>query len=103
MDIETFHVLLIDNDVANYERIETLLQDIQTIQVNLEWIHSGCVIGKGRHQLSVHDDRIYDACLINAQLAGQISASWLQRFPVIWLTDTLETGIAALRAGATDY
>ncbi|HEY9598647.1 MAG TPA: PAS domain S-box protein, partial [Cyanophyceae cyanobacterium] len=104
MDIETFYVLLIDNNVATYEQIQTLLQEIQTIQVNLEWMHSGCVIEEGRHQCSVKSDRIYDACLIDTQLVAQ-NRRFLneQEFPVIWLTDTLETGIAALRAGATDY
>ncbi|HBY76461.1 MAG TPA: hypothetical protein DEG47_05505, partial [Cyanobacteria bacterium UBA11148] len=104
MTSEVFLILLVVDDEANYRLICELLNPIKTIQVELDWVTTESAA------LEAISERSYDAYLIDAQLL-QLSSNnrqhpWLKQgktVPVIWLTDTPETGITALASGAADY
>ncbi|MCA1992352.1 MAG: PAS domain-containing protein, partial [Coleofasciculus sp. S288] len=104
MDSEPFLALLVDRSEANYCLIRDLLKEIETIQVELDWVTTGAAVAAAMTHGAC------DVYLIDAQLEVGGDDHWLQvvlkqssAFPVILLVDTPQAGIAALAAGAADY
>lgn len=104
MIVHSLRLLLVDKQEESFSRIKHLFSEIDLFTSSLDWqpSASGAIASIAAQP--------YDAYLVDAKLA---IANGHQLFtkvftpqstaPVLWLVDSLEEGIAALKSGATDY
>ncbi len=104
MIVNSLRLLLVDKQEESFSRIKQLLGEIDLFTSSLDWqtSASGAIASIAA--------RPYDAYLVDAKLAIANSHQFFTKVftpqstaPVLWLVDSLEEGIAALKAGATDY
>ena len=94
-----FQVLLIASTEADYWHIRSLFRQIQTFEFELNWVANFEAVA-----VAASASGKYDAYIIDAQL-GEFT-TWIEQVhptPVILLSDTQATGIAALQIGIADY
>jgi PAS domain S-box-containing protein len=102
--IHSFRLLLVDKQEGSFLQIQRLLQDIPVFTSELDWQTSGS------GAIAAIAARPYDAYFLDAKLAIDHSHQLLTTVltpqcsaPVIWLVDSWDEGMSALKAGATDY
>jgi len=104
MIVHSLRLLLVDKQEESFSRIKQFLSEIELFTSSLDWqtSASGAIASIAA--------RPYDAYLVDGKFA---IANGHQLFttvftpqstaPVLWLVESLEDGIAALKAGAADY
>lgn len=104
MIVHSLRLLLVDKQEESFSRIKQLLSEIDLFTSSLDWqpSASGAIASIAAQP--------YDAYLVDAKLAIANDHQFFTKVftpqstaPVLWLVDSLEEGIAALKSGATDY
>lgn len=104
MIFHSLRLLLVDKQEDSFSRIKQCLSEIELFTSSLDWQTSAS------GAIAAIATRPYDAYLVGGKFA---SANSHQLFttvftpqstaPVLWLVESVEEGIAALKAGAADY
>src|SRR3989344_6735249 len=108
-DLNSFHLLLIDDDEDEYVLISDLLKSIPHTKFKLDWISS---YEDAKNISEKKTDSIHDVCLLDYRLGSHTGLDLLKqmmadgyRVPVILLTGYSDANVdrEGVKSGATDY